>query len=432
MRQKVSLFWFRRDLRLKDNHGLLKALEGDHPVLPVFIFDTEIIQELPSDDPRINFIYDSLKEISDFLKSHSSSLCIKRGVPTDIWKELIDEFDVQSVYTNEDYEPYAIDRDKNIETLLTTAKIPFHSFKDQVLFAKHDVLKNDGTPYTVYTPYKNKWLEHLSIEGIPTYQSEENFNYAKIDLAFPELSDLGFKRSAILVKSFKVDDLADYAEVRNFPAKDKTSYLSPHLRFGTVSVRDILRQVQNNAVFTSELVWREFFMQILFHFPYVVHGNFRKKYDGIRWINDQQQFEKWKQGQTGYPIVDAGMRELNATGYMHNRVRMVVASFLCKHLLIDWRWGEAYFAEKLLDFELSSNNGNWQWAAGTGCDAAPYFRVFNPTEQVKKFDSQLAYIRKWVPELDSFDYPTPIVEHKSARLRAIEEYKKGIERSEAN
>lgn len=428
-KEKVSIFWFRRDLRIDDNRALYEALKSRYPVLPIFIFDTEIIDELGKTDPRITFIYDNLTRLSGGLKECSSTIYCKKGDILEVWKSILNEFDVQAVYANEDYEPYAIKRDVSVEKLLNGKGIQFNRYKDQVIFAKDEVLKGDNTPYTVFTPYKNKWLQKYKSETIQDFSFDKAPNFAQFDYNFPSIAEIGFDRSQIKVIDYTISDLDDYDEVRNFPAKNKTSYLSPHLRFGTVSIRKIVKQVETNGSFLSELIWREFFMQILFHFPKVVHSNFRSKYDNIHWRNNKEEFERWKRGETGYPMVDAGMRELNTTGYMHNRVRMVVAGFLCKHLLINWQWGEAYFAKKLLDYELSSNNGNWQWAAGTGCDAAPYFRVFNPTTQIQKFDPELIYIKKWVSELESLTYPAPMVEHKSARLRAIETYKKGIQQS---
>lgn len=428
-KQKVTIFWFRRDLRTSDNHGLHKALSSAHPVMPIFIFDTNILDELPEDDARVTFIYDQLNHIHTQLREKGTSLRCLKGTPEAVWKNLLQEFDIQEVHANEDYEPYALDRDQTIHNLLAKSKISFHLHKDQVIFAKDEVLKGDQTPYTVYTPYKNKWLSTLTPEDHKTYPSATGTDYLKLNFTFPELKEIGFKRSSIKVQDYDLGKLEQYEKVRNFPALNQTSHLSPHLRFGTVSIRQLVTKVIPHTTFLNELIWREFFMQILWHFPHVVDGNFRSKYDLIEWRNDPKDFERWKEGKTGYLMVDAGMRELNTTGFMHNRVRMVVASFLCKHLLIDWRWGEAYFAKKLLDYELSSNNGNWQWAAGTGCDAAPYFRVFNPSEQVKKFDPELKYIRKWVPEIDTLDYPPPMVDHKMARERAIEVYKAGISRA---
>ena len=425
-KEKISVFWFRRDLRLEDNLGLIEALKSPFPVLPVFIFDCEITDELGVDDSRVSFIYDQLKKLSIQLGDLSSAMYCKKGKPKTVWSLLVDKYDIHGVYANEDYEPYAILRDQEIKQHLQDKGVELKLFKDQVIFAKDDVLKGDKTPYTVFTPYKNKWMEKLNIDSLKIRSEMLSTNFFKLNFPFPTMTDLGYTRSPIKVLDYSLDQLENYEEVRNFPAANKTSYLSPHLRFGTVSVREILLKTIKNQSFVNELIWREFFMQIIYHFPKVVGANFKKKYDSVQWRNNPQEFDKWKKGETGYPIVDAGMRELNATGYMHNRVRMVVAGFLCKHLLIDWRWGEAYFAMKLLDFELSSNNGNWQWAAGTGCDSAPYFRIFNPTEQVRKFDSDRIYLKKWIPELDTFEYPSPMVDHKMARKRAIETYKKGL------
>lgn len=427
VKEKISIFWFRRDLRLDDNHGLYEALKGNYPVLLLFIFDEEITNELEEDDPRITFIYDRLVDLSTSLKDKSSGINCIKGQPLEVWKSILNNYDIAAVYANEDYEPYAIKRDQLIEQLLSAKGIQFNRYKDQVIFAKDEILKNDQTPYTIFTPYKNKWLSNFNSTTIPDFKLPAKANFAKTLMQFPDISELGFKRSSISVLDYNINDLDGYETIRNYPALNKTSHLSPHLRFGTVSIREIVRKTHRHQAFLSELIWREFFMQILYHFPAVVYTNFKPQYNPIAWRNNTAEFEKWKNGETGYPLVDAGMRELNSTGYLHNRVRMVVAGFLCKHLLIDWRWGEAYFAKKLLDYELSSNNGNWQWAAGTGCDAAPYFRIFNPSEQLKKFDSALAYIKKWVPELNSPKYPSPMVEHTLARNRAIATYKKGIE-----
>lgn len=425
-KEKITIFWFRRDLRLSDNCALHHALQSIFPVLPIFIFDENIIDELPQDDARLTFIYDSLSSINSELAIHSSGLLCLKGKPIEVWKNLIEKHEINAVYTNEDYEPYAIQRDQQVAELLEKSGINFLSFKDQVIFEKDEILKQDGKPYTVYTPFKNKWLEKFHDGLLTDYKVDLWDHYLKFISNFPSIEDLGIEKSTIEVLPYNLSVVGDYENTRNFPAIVGTSSLSPHLRFGTVSIREIVSKVKSNGAFLNELIWREFFMQILCHFPNVVQHNFSRKYDGIQWRNNEEEFDKWKNGKTGYPIVDAGMRELNATGYMHNRVRMVVASFLCKHLLIDWRWGEAYFAVKLLDYELSANNGNWQWSAGTGCDAAPYFRIFNPTEQVKKFDPELKYIRKWVTDLDDLTYPLPIVEHKFARERALKVYKEGI------
>lgn len=434
-KSNVTIFWFRRDLRLDDNVGFLAALKSDHKVLPIFIFDTHILSKLPEDDARVTFIFETLQKMRKELQdAWNSSLAMFHGTPKAIFKELIETYDIESVYTNRDYEPYARERDGEIEELLASQDIPFKTYKDQVIFETSEVLKDDGDPYVVYTPYKNKWKEtfdkdkHLEIHCTNSYLDNLIENTRLPNLT---LSDLGFKKSDIEVPDFTVTPtlINNYEDTRNYPAKENgTSRLGPHLRFGTASVRKMIKKAINedNEVFWSELIWREFFMQILWHFPHTKDKAFKPKYDRIQWRNKEEEFEKWKNGQTGYALVDAGMRELNATGYMHNRVRMLVACFLCKHLLIDWRWGEAYFAEKLLDYDMSANVGNWQWAAGSGVDAAPYFRIFNPMTQVDKFDKQKEYINKWVPELQELNYPDKMVDHKMARERCLETYKEAL------
>ncbi len=426
--QPITFFWFRRDLRLEDNVGLYQALQSGYPVLPLFIFDDAILEHLPKDDARVTFIYESLSKINQKLAEFGSSLLVKKGKTQEVWQQLMTEFEVKAVFFNKDYEPYAINRDQQITELLAQNGVKVQAFKDQVIFEEAEITKADGLPYTVYTPYKNKWLEkYRTIAPIAEHDTTVfSENWLASSFVFPSLSAIGFETSTIKVKPHNLTKIANYHETRDFPALDTTSYLSPHLRFGTVSVRKLVNwAARKNDVFLSELIWREFFMQILYHFPKVVQHNFKSAYDGIQWRNDEADFQRWCSGNTGYPMVDAGMRELNATGYMHNRVRMVVASFLCKHLLLPWQWGEAYFAQKLLDYDLSANVGNWQWAAGTGCDAAPYFRVFNPDIQLQKFDSKGQYIRKWIPEFD-LGYGAPMVEHAMARDRAIATYKAGI------
>jgi len=427
-KQEVTLFWFRRDLRLEDNVGLFHTLESKYPVIPLFIFDDSILDSLPKNDARVGFIHESLSKINQKLQEIGSSLLVKKGKAKEVWQQLLQEFDVKEVFFNKDYEPYAIKRDLAVCELLEANKTKCFSFKDQVIFEEKEITKADGLSYTVYTPYKNKWLEkYHSMAPVQEYDATEKFsNFHKSNFVFPTLEQIGFEESSIKVIPHNLKNVENYHETRNFPALDSTTHLSPHLRFGTVSIRKLVNWAANkNQVFLSELIWREFFMQILFSFPKVVKHNFKSAYDGIQWRNNEEDFKRWCSGTTGYPMVDAGMRELNETGYMHNRVRMVAASFLCKHLLINWQWGEAYFAEKLLDFELAANVGNWQWAAGTGCDAAPYFRVFNPEIQLKKFDEKGIYIRKWIPEFD-LGYGEPIVDHAYARDRAIVTYKKGI------
>ncbi|APU70283.1 cryptochrome/photolyase family protein [Christiangramia flava] len=433
MGKEVSIFWFRRDLRLDDNAGLKAALQGDFPVLPIFIFDPEILDSLPEDDARVSFIFERLQSMRNTLQEeHGSSVAMYHGTPEKIFKQLLKEHAVQKVFTNRDYEPYAKERDEKIRKILEKEAVEFCDFKDQVIFEKDEITKQDGDPYVVYTPYKNTWISKFNNTDLEFhYTSRYTNNYIQNSrLPNLTLADIGFKKSSIEVPDYQVTPglVKDYEKTRNFPAKEGTSRLGPHLRFGTVSVRQMVREAnkQRNKTFLEELVWREFFMQILFHYPETVTDAFRKKYDSINWRNNKKEFEKWKKGETGYPIVDAGMRQLNQTGYMHNRIRMVVGSFLCKHLLIDWRWGEAYFAEKLLDYEMSSNVGNWQWVAGSGVDAAPYFRIFNPESQVEKFDKDKAYIKEWVKEYGTDDYPEPMVVHKEARERALETYKKAV------
>lgn len=425
---KISIFWFRRDLRLDDNSALYHALSSGFPVLPLFIFDTNITDELATDDPRITFIYETLISINKKLEEYSSSILIMKGDPVSSWKKLIKFFDIGSVYLNSDYEPYALTRDLAVESLLKDHGVSLLRFKDQVIFEPGEIIKSDARPYTVFTPYKNRWLKALN-EILPLNNFEASFGnrFYSVKYEFPAQDKIGFSPSRSGVRSFDLSTIKEYHKYRDYPALDRTSYLGPHLRFGTVSIRKIVSlAIQENKVFLNELVWREFFMQILFYFPNVVTANFKIKFDNIGWRNDEKDFERWCNGETGYPIVDAGLRQLNETGFMHNRVRMITAGFLCKHLLIDWRWGEAYFAQKLLDYELSSNNGNWQWAAGTGCDAVPYFRVFNPDLQMKKFDGNKEYVRKWVPDCIGNFYPKPIVDHDFARERAISVYRTGL------
>jgi len=428
-KQKLNIFWFRRDLRLDDNVGLYEALSGDLPVLPVFIFDKHILDDLEDkDDARLTFIHRQLEGIQNQLKDKSSSLHSFYGEAEAVFKELIQQYDVNAVYTNEDYEPYAIHRDGEIEKLLSSYDIGLKCFKDQVIFAKDEVVKDDGKPYLVYTPYSKKWLSQLTekdLESKPSALYFENWFPSESGKLIP-LKEMGFVRSKIDMPNATLTDhtLEIYHEERDYPAKDSTSRLGVHLRFGTVSIRKIASHARGvSEVFLKELVWREFYMCILYHFPEVVENNFKSKYDSLQWRNKEDDFERWKKGKTGYPLVDAGMRQLNKTGFMHNRIRMLVASFLTKHLLIDWRWGEAYFARKLLDYELASNNGNWQWAAGTGVDAQPYFRIFNPHSQIKKFDPKENYIKKWVPEFNSNSYVEEMVEHKPARERALDAFK---------
>lgn len=426
----MNIFWFRRDLRLEDNRALFEAL-SNAATLPVFIFDKNILSELPKDDARVTFISALLDNIQAILKQNHKSLAVFHDDPIHVFKKLVAEnAEINAVYTNHDYEPYAQKRDAEVGAFLKSKNIAFHTFKDQVIFEKEEVIKEDGKPYVVFTPYSKKWKENFNEKLTESFPSEKKLaEIAQHSYPYLSLKDIGFEASGIKVADYNISSalIENYAETRNFPGIEGTSHLSPHLRFGAVSIRKIVKTAlkHRKETFLNELIWREFFMQILWHFPNTVTESFRPKYDHIQWRNNKSEFQSWCEGTTGYPIVDAGMRQLNTTGTMHNRVRMIVASFLCKHLLIDWRWGEAYFAEKLLDYEQSSNIGNWQWAAGSGVDAAPYFRIFNPSEQVRKFDKDLKYIRKWVPEFEQLDY-RPIIDHKEARERCLVVYKKAV------
>ncbi|AEE48256.1 cryptochrome/photolyase family protein [Haliscomenobacter hydrossis] len=445
--QAITLFWFRRDLRLQDNAGLYHALKSNFPVLPLFIFDTEILDELDDpEDARVAFLHQRITELQAELEHLGSSMLVRYGKPAEVWPEILQDYLVAEVYTNHDYEPRAIQRDEAVQNLLAQQNIPYFSFKDQVIFEKLEVTKLDGKPYTVFTPYSRMWknclasqMETIQENGIeqvisfflkpyPTEKYYPNF-WQTAPPPLPALSAMGFQPSSIAIPPTTVSRglIKQYDKTRDFPYLNGTSRLGIHFRFGTISIREKARRaLELNETFLNELIWRDFYAQILFNFPHVAQRSFRPEYDQIEWRNDEDEFEKWCAGKTGYPIVDAGLRELNATGYMHNRVRMITASFLTKHLLIDWRWGEAYFAKKLLDYDLASNNGGWQWAAGCGTDAAPYFRVFSPAAQQEKFDPEYKYVRKWVPEYGTDAYPKPIVDHKFARERCLEVYKAAL------
>lgn len=435
MKQKVSIFWYRRDLRLDDNAGLHYALKSTYPVLPLFIFDRAILDKLDNKhDARVEFIHNALLDLHGQLASCGSSIVIRYGKPVEVWKDLLEEYEIMEGYTNHDYEEYAIDRDRQVGALLNSKGIGFYTYKDQVIFEKNEILTGNKTPYTVFTPYSRKWKEQLNKFYLKSYPNESYFNnLLKTEgLPIPNLNEIGFWKTGKTFPGKVIDEIqiSAYDKQRDIPSIQGTSRLSVHLRFGTVSVRKLVqRALQLNEIWLNELIWRDFYMNILYHFPHINNGEaFRKEYDAIVWRNNEEEFKAWCEGRTGYPIVDAGMRELNETGFMHNRVRMITASFLVKHLLIDWRWGETYFAEKLLDYDFAANNGGWQWAAGSGCDAAPYFRIFNPTTQTQKFDAELKYIKKWVPELNNFDYPEPIVEHTFARERVLKAYKNALDK----
>tara|TARA_R110002050_G_scaffold42777_9_gene102857 strand:- start:6600 stop:7904 length:1305 start_codon:yes stop_codon:yes gene_type:complete len=433
MKQTVNIFWFRRDLRLDDNAGLFEALQGKHPVLPIFIFDSDILGKLPKDDARVTFIYEVLQKTKRTLQeNYESNIALYYGNPLDVFKQLIETYVIINVYTNHDYEPYATQRDKTIKEFLSTISINFKTYKDQVVFEKNDIVKSNRTPYLVYTPYMKSWKTTFKAINLEIFKSEAHLNNLIKETQLPNLTitELGFKTSKQKIVDYDVTSamIQNYEATRNFPSQDSTSRLGPHLRFGTVSIRKIIKKAmaEKNEVLWQELIWREFFMQILWHFPHTATQSFKPQYDRIVWRNNEIEFKAWCDGKTGYPLVDAGMHQLNKTGFMHNRVRMLVGSFLCKHLLIDWRWGEAYFAEKLHDYEMASNLGNWQWVAGCGVDAAPYFRIFNPTTQLEKFDKNLDYIKQWVPRFQELTYPTPIVDHKIARERCLEVYKAAL------
>lgn len=432
MKAKISIFWFRRDLRLIDNHGLFQALIQSASVLPIFIFDKHILDKLDNkEDARINFIHKALTDIQDQITTLGSTLRVFHSTPLEAFKQLKEDLEIETVFANHDYEPYAQNRDLEIEQYCQQQGIAFKTYKDQVVFERDQIVKDDGTPYSIFTPYSRKWKAALTISPVTPYKSEDLLsNLAEMaPFKIPSIESLGFNESLISApkRTIPLEIINTYNVTRDFPAIKGTSRLGIHLRFGTLSIRKLVQvALKKNETFLNELIWREFYMMILWHHPRIVDEAFKPAYDLIRWENDEAQFTAWCEGKTGYPLVDAGMRELNETGYMHNRVRMVVASFLTKHLLIDWRWGEAYFAEKLLDFELASNNGGWQWAAGSGCDAAPYFRVFNPEAQLKKFDNQNVYVKKWVPEFGTDQYPEPIIDHKFARERVLHRYKEAL------
>ena len=426
------MFWFRRDLRLDDNVGLYHAIKNETKLLPIFIFDSDILNRLPKEDARVCFLHQQIEELNQQLSESNKKIHVYHGKPINIFQKILSSNAVHAVYTNRDYEPYAIQRDAEIKALLSEKDVTLSTYKDHVIFERDEVVKSDGTPYRVYTPYSRVWLdkfnrqEHLKSHHIDDFEKLTTLaNHNN-----PTIADIGFTISKITAPQYDTSDeiIDQYEARRNTPAVAGTSKVGVHLRFGTLSIRKAVAKAMesSNQTFLKELIWREFFMQILWHFPHTENKSFKPQYDRIEWRNNPEEFKRWCDGETGYPFVDAGMRELNETGFMHNRVRMLVGSFLCKHLLIDWRLGEAYFAEKLLDYEMASNVGNWQWVAGCGVDAAPYFRIFNPTEQIKKFDKDYAYIKKWVPDYQTSSYLQPIVDHKMARERCLETYKSAL------
>lgn len=457
MQGSFTVFWFRRDLRLHDNRGLYEALKSSDRVLPLFIFDSEILSSLAENDHRVTFIYDAISSIQSELKERGKGILIAYGKPVDVFRTLLDRFRVEAVYCNKDHEPYGMGRDKEVENLLSDVGVRLYSFLDHLVFDRDDVLKTDGSPYMVYTPYSRRCKELLTEDRWRPFLSERLLSHvvpsdyfsghhdifgethggmsSLLNLSegvisgMPAMADIGFSKSRLSypTSATSKEVVINYKERRDYPYLQGTTRLGVHLRFGTIGIRGLFRETSGwSDTFWNELIWREFYAMILWHYPGVVDRSFKKEYDRIEWRNCEAEFDLWKSGNTGYAMVDAGMRQLNATGFMHNRLRMITASFLCKHLLIDWRWGEAYFSERLFDYELSSNNGGWQWSAGTGCDAAPYFRIFNPMEQQKKFDPHGDFVKAWIPELGSPDYPTPIVDHKAARERCLTTYKKAL------
>jgi len=428
---EIAIFWFRRDLRLHDNTGLNAALSSGQKVLPIFIFDENITTDLDEDDPRLSFIYENLKKMNSILSKSGSGILIEQGDPSEVWEKLIEEFSVGKVFFNKDYEPYATNRDQNIVKLFKEKGIEVESFKDQVIFEENEILQDDGAPYTLFTPFKSRWLQKFNNSEFSSNTLKDQDGYFQFKNTFPALEDLFSTQSSIQVKDFDLSNLERYGELREFPAEDAGSYLGPHLRFGTVSIREIFTQLNPDLErFKNELIRREFYQQILFHFPKLTKENFKAEFNGIRWRFCLNNYDRWCSGKTGYPLVDAGIRQLNSTGYMHHKVRMIAAEFLCKHLLIDWGWGAEYFAEKLLDFDLASNIGNWQKAAGTGCDTVPFKNITDPNSLLEEIDKDLKYIKKWLPEFGTARYPKPIIEHEAGRERAIKAYDEGLQRNQ--
>ncbi|OZI06184.1 deoxyribodipyrimidine photolyase [Siphonobacter sp. BAB-5385] len=436
MKEKITICWLRRDLRLNDQAALYHALRSGHPVVVLFIFDREILDDLEDRrDRRVEFIHQTVTQLQADLHQHGSDLLVYYDRPLPVWKQILKQYEVAQVHINHDYEQYAIARDAAVQELLESQDIPLYTYKDQCIFDRDEVLSKAGKPYSVFTPYSKAWKAKVNDFYLRSYPTEKYFKqfYQGSFSGISTLESMHFEAvgEPFPAQEIPADKIETYAEKRDYPALDATSRMSIHLRFGTVSIRELAREAQQlSPTYLNELIWRDFYFQVLHHFPHINTGHaFRMEYDRIQWRNNEAEFEAWCEGRTGYPLVDAGMRQMNETGFMHNRIRMVTASFLSKHLLIDWRWGEAYFAKKLLDYDFSANNGGWQWAAGSGCDASPYFRVFNPALQAKKFDPKGEYVRKWVPEIDQVDYPDPIVEHETARERAIQTYRRAVKKN---
>ena len=432
MSTPVCIFWFRRDLRLHDNKGFYAALKSGLPVVPLFIFDKDILDALQyKDDKRISFIYKAIEAMQAQLQKEGSTMEVRYGKPRDIFKQLLQDYEVKAVHTNEDYEPYAAERDGAVENLVKSNGATFHLYKDQVIFAKDEVTKKDGGHYSIFGPYSRAWRAQLKDDNHAPAPSEKHLKncLAQKSKPMPTLAEMGFEKVALptLPTQWDKEIIKHYHSTRNLPAVAGTTKMGVHLRFGTVSVRQLLAEaLPINETYVNELTWREFFMQMLWHQPRLVDEPCNLRYANIQWRNNEEEYLRWCRGETGVGIVDAGMRELNETGFMHNRVRMLTASYLVKNLLVDYKWGEAYFGEKLLDFDLSANNGNWQWVAGCGCDAAPYFRIFNAELQAKKFDPKDQYIRKWVPEYGTSKYPKPMISHAAAKERCLKAYKAAL------
>ncbi|TGE15405.1 cryptochrome/photolyase family protein [Hymenobacter elongatus] len=427
---KIVLFWHRRDLRLHDNAGLAVALQSGLPVVPLFIYDREILDQLPSRrDARVTFIYDEVERLGRQTEQAGGTFLAFYGRPLEVFAQLVQHYEVAGVYTNEDYEPYAAVRDAAIAELIKPAGTEFRVFKDQVIFAKNEILSKSGTPPRVFGAYSKTWLAALRDEHLVPYPSTEHFvesNLMPLAEAAPRptLEQMGFERYEQFVPAAELPAAAlvsNYHNTRDKPGLvNSSTRRSVHLRFGTLSVRELMQQAKElNPKLLNELIWRDFFMMILWHYPFTATESYDPRLRLVPYRNNEDEFRAWCEGRTGYPLVDAGMRELNQTGYMPNRARIAAAGFLVKHLLIDWRWGDRYFADKLLDYDMSQNVGNWQWMAGTGAVAAPWFRVYSPQSQQEQYDTTFDYVRQWIPEFGTRDYPTPIVEHKFARERAI-------------
>ncbi len=440
--QKIkSLVWLRRDLRLSDNRALNEAEKSSDEITIVFVFDTNILNRLKSkQDRRLTFIYESLNEISQTLEKKGSQLIVLYGDPKKEIPKLASQLGVNFVFANEDYESYAKSRDFHIKKSLAKQEISFSLHKDQVIFSGDEVLKSDGSPYRVFTPWKKQFHPSVVDEAKTSLKKMTKKSELKAFSKLKSLKSYGFKKTLSYVQGGEreaqkqlsgfLDQLNSYSKNRDYPYLDSTSRLSVHLRFGTLSIREAIRACKGKRgegprTWLSELVWREFYFMILDQFPHVEKSSFKPEYQNIQWPGKNNHFKAWCEGRTGFPIVDAGMRQLNKTGFMHNRLRMVTASFLVKDLLVDWQRGEKYFAEKLMDYDLAANNGGWQWCASTGCDAQPYFRIFNPDSQTKKFDSGQEFVRKWVPEAfdTSSGYPGPIVDHRVQREKALSLFK---------